>query len=74
MWCAECGDPLKPMSPSGWARCCRGRGYWSSAAPLPADAMLCRQFGVQIIRHDDLFLFPGPKWIRGAKPEQPRQR
>lgn len=72
MWCAECGEAMRPLAPSGWARCCRGRGYWTYAAPLPGDVRTCRQLGVAIVRRGDLFFYPGPKWPAGRAPAPPK--
>lgn len=65
-WCAECGESMRPLKPSGFARCCNGYAYWSDLAPLPADAVAYYQLhGSKPLQVDGLFLYRGAKCPAG---------
>lgn len=69
MWCAECGNRLAPLDYGGYARCCRGYGYWSNESPLPKDAALYeRMHGEPLQTRGGLYLYKGVKWPKGFQP------
>ena len=71
-WCAECGQELRGLQPSGWARCCNGWAYWSLLAPTPEDARAFYQLhGRKPPQRGDFFLYKATKCPEGFEPVEP---
>jgi hypothetical protein len=56
-WCAKCGQPLKRLDHGAYAQCCRGVGYLSTVAPLPADKRFLAGKNKQ-----GLYFYPSERW------------